>query len=244
VRKYLAGALIGAFMLTGAVTAWAVSSAQTTHNVNFTTGHKREGTPRNPRPNSLRITLDQGTTTGTDQPATTTTINVALNRQWRLNSELWPQRRRCSIQKVNQQGTDSVCPRGSKVGSGSAVLLAGGGGISEDVNVRAHVIKNGDLGFFLDSPPGEPTEINNMIQGVTSRLRRISIKIPDELQNVAGLKSSIDKLSFRLAASAPIRGERRGIVETTGCRRGRWSFTLESIYDDGGSNKDSDRVTC
>jgi hypothetical protein len=134
--------------------------------------------------------------------------------------------------------------RGSRVGLGEADLLAAGGGIMEHLDVRAHVIKNGDLGFFLDSPPGEPTEINNMIQGVTSRGRRISIKIPAELQNVSGLKSSIDKLSFRLSSMARIGGERRGIVETIGCRRGRWSFTLESVYDDGGRNKDSDAVTC
>jgi hypothetical protein len=243
-RKLVVGALVAALALVGAVGAWAVSSAQTTHDVKFRTGNKREGTPARPRANSLSLRLDQGTTTGSGQPATTTTINVGIPRQRRLNSERWPRRRRCNIATVNQRGTDSVCPRGSRIGRGRTRLLAADGGIEEFANIRAYVIRNGDLGFFIDSDPGEETEINTMVQGVTSR-GRISIKIPKTLQEpVPGVKSAIAWLTTTIRGSAPIRGRTRGILETTGCRRGNWAFTLESRYDDGGRNRDTGRVTC
>jgi hypothetical protein len=243
-RKLVVGALVSALTLTGAVGALAVSSSETTHTVTFSTGNKREGTPRRPRPNSLTLRLSQGTTTGSGQPATTTTINVSIPRQWRLNSERWPRRRRCNITTVNQRGTDSVCPRGSRIGRGRTRLLAADGGIEEFANIRAYVIRNGDLGFFIDSDPGEETEINAMVQGVTSR-SRISIKIPATLQQpVPGVKSAIGELTTTIAGSAPIRGRRRGILETTGCPRRGWAFTLESVYDDGGRNRDSGRVRC
>jgi hypothetical protein len=243
-RKLVVGVLASALTLTGAVGAWAVASSETTHDVTFRTGNKREGTPRKPRANTLRLSLNQGTTTGSGQPATTTTINVGIPRTWRLNSERWPRRRRCNITTVNQRGTDSVCPRGSRIGRGRTKLLAADGGIEEFANIRAYVIRNGDLGFFIDSDPGEETEINTMVQGVTSR-SRISIKIPRTLQEpVPGVKSAIDELTTTIAGSARIRGRSRGILETTGCPRRGWSFSLQSVYDDGGSNRDSGTVRC
>jgi hypothetical protein len=242
-RKLVVGALVGALSLCGAIAAWGVPSSQTTLQADFGSGHKREGTRSAPRANSLIVRVDQNTTTGSGQPATSTALNIGIPRQWRLNSEIWPRRRRCNIATVNQRGSDSVCPRGSRIGSGNADLLAAEGGIQEDVDIRAYVIRNGDLGFFLDSPPGEPTEINTMVQGVTSR-GRISIKIPQTLQQpIPGVKSAIDRLFTRLSATARIRGRRRGILETTGCRRS-WAFTFESVYDDGGRLRDTDRVRC
>jgi hypothetical protein len=243
-RKLVVGVLLGALTLGGAVTALAQSSAQTTMDVKFRPGNKREGTRANPRANSVRITIDQNTTTGTGQPATTTAINVKLARQWRLNSELWPRRRRCNIRTVNQRGSDSVCPRGSRIGRGSANLLAANGGIKEFVNIRAYVIKNGDLGIFLDSPPGQPVTINNMVQGTTTRRRNVSVKIPQSLQQpIPGVKSAIDDLTLRLAGSAPTRRGRLPILQTTGCGR-FWAFVIESRYDDGGRIRDSHRVSC
>jgi hypothetical protein len=244
-RKLVVGVVVAALTLTGAVAAWAVSTAETTHNATFTPGNKREGTPKRPRGNTLVVRLRQGTTTGSGQPATTTVIIIRIPRQWRLLSERWPRSRRCRVATVNQRGTDSVCPRGSRIGGGDAELLASDGTIEEHLDIRAYVTTTGDLGFFLDSPPGEPTEVNTMIVGQTSDGGRlIRINIPTTLQQpIPGIKSSIEEIVFRLNGSTRVRGRRVSILVTTGCRR-TWVFTFQSRYDDGGRNSDSNTLRC
>ena len=242
-RKLFVAALVCALALTGAVTAWAVTSAETTISANFAPNNKRKGTPSRPAPKALTITHSQDTTTGSGQPETSAAIRLALARGWHLRSGIWPRRARCNIDTVNQRGSDSGCPRGSRVGSGVVNLLAGDGAISETADLRLHVSSDGDLFIFLDSRPGEPVELNAAVPCEVSRGRNAQCNIPETLQRPAGVKSSIDTLRLRIAGSRRIRGKRRSIVETTSCRRA-WSFTFTVIFVDRVSKTESDRVRC
>ncbi len=245
--KYLAGVLVGALTLGGAV-AWAVPASQTTLNTTFTPGSAKAGTQKNPRAATLKIRISGDTTTGRGQPATSTALNISLPKQWRLNSERWPRKARCDIAEANQNKSDSVCPKGSKIGAGSTTVQGGasdtGEGITRTLFVRAYVIENGDLGFFIENKRGETPAVAVMIQGATSRRRRISIKIPKNLQEpVADVPTGIRELQFTLRGTARAKGERFGVVETTGCANRRWLFTLEDVYRDG-RKSDSDTAPC
>jgi hypothetical protein len=242
-RKLVVAALVSALALTGAVTAWAVTSAETTISANFSPNNKRKGTRANPAPKVLVINHDQSTTTGSGQPETSEAIRLGFARGWRVNSGIWPRNARCNIQTVNQRGSDSGCPRGSRVGSGAVNLLAGDGGIQEAADLRLYVSRDGDLFIFLDSRPGEPVELNAAVPCEVTRGRTAQCNIPETLQRPAGVKSSIDNLRLRIAGSRRIRGKRRSILETTGCRRA-WVFTFTVIFDDRVRKTDSDRVRC
>lgn len=247
-RRYLAGALVGAITLGGAVAAWAVPASQTTLQATFQPGSAKAGTAKKPRAATLRITIKGDTKDGTGQPATSTALNIGLPPQWRLNTERWPRKARCDITEANRQKSDSVCPKGSKVGAGSAIVQGGasetGDGVTRTLIVTAHVVENGDLGFFVENKRGQTPAVALMIQGATSQRRRIAIKIPKNLQEpVTGVPTGIRLLQFRLGGTAKAKGKRIGVVETTGCAKGKWRFGLQDVYRDG-RKSDSDTAKC
>ena len=243
-RKFFAGALASALMLGGALAAFAQEPANSTVNADFRPGSAKAGTKKTPRANSVNLILKGGTKDGMGQPATSTSLNVTLPKQWRINSEDWPRKQRCDIVKANQARSDSVCPKGSKIGSGKSIAKAGGGGITQNLTVTAFVIKNGDLGFFLRGTT--PVTVAEMIQGVTSKRRQLNVKIPSNLQEpVDSVTTGITLLQTKLGGTARINGKRRGLLETTGCgTRNRWLFTFKNVYRGGGSNSDSDTPKC
>jgi hypothetical protein len=236
--------------LTVAAVAWAVPPSQSTLDVSFTPGAQKAGTAKAPRGNSLTIGIKGGTTTGTGQPATTTDVNIGFPRQWRLNSERWPRRSRCSVQRANQQKSSSVCPRGSRIGGGSTTVQGGASdtssGVIRTLNIKAFVTTTGDIGLFVKNKAGEVPTVNEMIVGSTSRQRRINVKISENLQEpVQGVPTGIRDLTFTLRGTARINGKTRSIVETTGCpARNRWSFNLTDIYRGGARKSDSDTARC
>jgi hypothetical protein len=240
-RKLFVAALVSALALTGAVTAWAVTSAETTISANFAPNNKRKGTARKPANKTLVINHGQRTTTGSGQAETTDAIRLIFARGWRVNSGIW--RFRCNITVVNNAGSDSSCSRGSRVGSGVVTLLAGDGGIEETADLRLYVSRDGDLFIFLDSRPGEPVELNATVPCEVSRRRSANCTIPEALQRPAGVKSSIRDLRLTIGKVIRIRGKRRGILETAGCRRA-WVFTFEALFDDGVRKRETDRVRC
>jgi hypothetical protein len=240
-RKLVVAALVGALTLTGAVAAWAVTSDQSTVDTQVSVNNKRDGTRAKPSPKVVTIRHDQGTTTGGGQPETTDAITFGLSRQMRLNTEIWPAT--CNINTVNQQGSDSSCPRRARVGRGVVNLLAGDGSIQETADLRAWVTRTRDLMIFLDSRPGEPVELNAAVLCNVTRRRVAKCDIPATLERPAGVKSSIDTLTLVVGASTRIRGKRRGIIESVGCRR-FWTTTFNVLWVDGKTSPDSDRVRC
>jgi hypothetical protein len=241
-RKLVVAALIGVLTLAGAVAASAVSSSETVTDSQFTPGNKREGTRKNPRPNSFTLRHDQSTTTGSGQPETTATIRLFVPRGWILLSERWPRSRRCDINRVNQAGSDRVCPRGSRVGQGVVNLLGSDGRIQEVADLRVHVTRTGDLMIFLQTRPGEEVPLNTaLLCAVAGRVA--NCQIPETLQRPLGVKSAIDNLRITIGGFTRIRGKRRGILETTSCRR-FWVFQIEIVFDDGARQRDTDRVRC
>lgn len=113
--------------------------------------------------------------------------------------------------------------------------------------MTAYVIKNGDLGFFLKG--SDPVQIAQMIQGVTSRGNRLSVKIPPNLQEpVMGVTTGITLLTVNFKGTTQIgrRGNRRtiGILQTMGCKNNKWKFTQQDVYRGGQKKSDTDTVRC
>jgi hypothetical protein len=237
-RKFVVTALVSAFVLTGAVAAWGAATGNGTL-ISVALGM---GNTRDSGPNSATIRHDQRPANPADgQPQTARSIKITL-RGVRLNSGIW--RFSCSIQVVNQRGSDSSCPPNSRVGSGVVNLLAGGGGqIEETADIRLYVTPDGDLFIWLDSRPGEPVELNAAVPCEVTRRIIIVCSIPEALQMPAGVPSSIDDLRLKIAKVIRIRGRRVGILQNTGCRRA-FVIVFEVRFRDGVRKSDSDRVRC
>jgi hypothetical protein len=136
---------------------------------------------------------------------------------------------------------------GSKVGSGVSNAAFGDGAGNQRLTVSAYVIKNGDLGCFLRGT--SPTQVAQMIQGVTSRGNRLSVKIPKNLQEpVPGVTTGITLLTVNFKATTLIgkAGNRKtiGILQTTRCVRNKWKFTFTDVYRGGATKSDTQIIRC
>jgi hypothetical protein len=238
-RKLLVAALATALALTCAVAAWgAATGNETLISVNLTLGNKKDRGP-----NSAVIRHAQRPSDPADGQAATTSRIRLVFRGVRVNSGIWPRTFRCNIRLVNQRGSDSGCPGRARVGSGSVNLVAGDGTIQEAADLRLWVSSDGDLFIFLDSRPGQPVELNAAVPCEVVRRVRVICSIPEALQQPAGVPSSIRDLTLRINRVIRVRGQRRPILQNTGCGRA-FGLTFVAIFRDGATKSESDRVRC
>lgn len=227
-RKILTGALAGALLLAVPGVAFA-NSADTLMNLGFktTSKSKKAGTAKKPRPVNMSLEINQSTRSGTGQPSSSAALNITLPKELRFMGKTWPKKLRCDSIKANQAKSDSVCPKGSKIGAGHVTATAGDGGITSEIDVRAYVTKTGDLGLWLDTL--RPLPIHEMLIGKVSRARTIKVAIPSNIQQpLVGVKSAIRVLRFSLAKG----------VESTGCPASKkWTLKFQNVYTDGSQTK-------
>jgi len=225
-RKILTGALAGALLLAVPGVAFA-NSADTLMNLGFKTTSKKAGTAKKPRPVNMSLEINQSTRSGTGQPSSSAALNITLPKELRFKGKTWPKKLRCDSIKANQVKSDSVCPKGSKIGAGHVTATAGDGGITSEIDVRAYVTKTGDLGLWLDTL--RPLPIHEMLIGKVTRARTIKVAIPSNIQQpLVGVKSAIRELRFSLAKG----------VESTGCPASKkWTLKFQNVYTDGSQTK-------
>jgi hypothetical protein len=224
-RKILGGALVGALLLAVPGTAMA-DSADTLMTLGFKTSQKA-GTAKKPRPVKMSLQIEQSTRSGTGQPSSSAALNITLPKQFRFTGKTWPKKLRCDPVKANQAKSDTVCPKGSKIGEGHVTATAGDGGITSEIDVRAYVTKTGDLGLWLDTT--RPLPIHEMLIGKVTGGRTIKVAIPSNIQQpLVGVKSAIRSLGFSLAKG----------VESTGCPASKkWALKFQNVYTDGSQTK-------
>lgn len=227
-RKILGGALAGALLLAVPGAAFA-SSADTLMNLGFKTTSKSQkaGTAKKPRPVNMSLEINQSTRSGTGQPSSSAALNIALPKEFRFTGKTWPKKLRCDPIKANQAKSDSVCPKGAKIGAGHVTATAGDGGITSEIDVRAYVTKSGDLGLWLDTT--RPLPIHEMLIGKVTGSRTIKVAIPSNIQQpLVGVKSAIKVLRFSLSKG----------VESIGCPASKkWTLKFQNVYTDGSQTK-------
>jgi hypothetical protein len=221
----LGGALVGVLTFALAGTAFATD---TTMDTSLKVSPAKAGTKKKPRPAALSLGIEGTSPTG--MPATTTRLKVTLPKGFQWNGKRWPKKARCSASKATSQKSASVCPRGSKVGSGHVTAVAGNGSLVEEIDLTAFVTTGGNLGLFLKAT--SPVPLGVMLEGKVNG-RTIDVAIPNNIQEpVPGIATGIKTLRFKLSGKAKIRGKSRGIVETTSCSGG-WKAKVTNVLRDG-----------
>jgi hypothetical protein len=241
-KKSVLGALVGVLVLAvAAAVAIANPAADTTLDVTTVIKPAKSGTKKNPKPEKLTLTIKGGTVSGTGQPATSTAINTTLPSTFLLQSKKWPKSKRCDIDEVNQQKSDSVCPKGSKVGFGSSQAKAGNGSITQNLALTAHVIKNGNIGFFLNG--STPVQTQVMLEAKVKG-HKLNTAIPPNVQEpVPGFATGITLLKVTFNGKTKVKGHPMGVLESNGCKGKQWKITIQDVYRDG-VKTDSDTVAC
>jgi hypothetical protein len=236
-KKTLGLALVGALALSLVGVAYAQVS-NTTMDLSFSAKPAKAGTKKKPKAVKLNLGIEQATINGQGQPPTSTALKITLPKGLNWNGKAWAKKKRCSVTKANQAQSDSVCPKGSKVGKGLTVATAVG--TTENLTVSAFVTTSGNLGLFLR---GEPLPIAQMLEGKVKG-RVINVKIPTGIQQpVPGVKSAIQTLRFGLTGTTKVKGKTRGVIQSTGCSGKKWTLKFENIVE-GGKLTDTKSVAC
>jgi hypothetical protein len=237
-KKTVAVALAGALALSMTGVAYADINNTTFDLSSFSASPAKSGTKKKPKPVTLKLGVKGGTKDGTGQPSTSTALKITLTKGLNWNGKSWPKNKRCSGSKATMQRSDSVCPKGSKVGSGHTDAVARG--TKEPIDVTAYVLTNGNLGLWLEADV--PLSIRTMLEGKIKG-NAITVNIPQTIQEpLPGVPSAIEALNFGLNGKTKVKGKTRGIIESTSCSK-KWSLKFQNVMTDG-SLSDSASVAC
>jgi hypothetical protein len=254
-RKLVVAAVACACLLAVAAVAYAQSSQPSqagTLTADFSLGNPNVGTPRNPQGETLRLTVNQAPPPGQAQSKTSARLLIKTGRLVQLRGlRRWAARNRCDSRRADQQKSNRVCPRGSRVGRVNVTAKAANGTITQILRGTTHVIKPrggsaaqgvAGIGFWITST--SPVAIAQFLPGkVNFRTGVVDVSIPANLQQpVAGVKSAIE----RLVATIGGRDRRGGpLLVSTGCPRSRQlPFQFTSVADDGSRLSDTDTFRC
>ena len=208
--------------------------------LDLTLSPSKAGTKKKPKGVKLNFHLTLGTDDGTSPPTTKETI-VSFGKGIKFNASKFPS---CTLSTLNSKGP-SGCPKGSKVGTGSATALVGGSpgepapSTTETLKVTAF---NGPKGksYLLYLDGDSPAVIKQAIEGKLGTATgdygyKLDVTIPANLQQpVPGVFAPL--VDFKVSTGGTYtkkKGKKKtkyNYIETTACTGGKWPFNAELTF--------------
>jgi hypothetical protein len=199
----------------------------------------RGGTAAKPKPADLKFTFKLSDPAG-NVPQVVKTYEIKVEGG-RVNSSLVPA---CKGSAMDAAGSDSKCPKGSQIGSGTLTALIGktGAPTTDALNCALPFkIYNSGGGraalWIVARQPACPVALTQSVpatwtkSGTTAGLK---FTVPDLLRHQIGLDVPV------VAASATIKkitktshGRTKGFLESTGCKDGKRDFSVTFTTEDG-----------
>ncbi len=188
-------------------------------------------------PHPLNLTLDLRFSTdvpGSD-PGTITKANVFFPHGPRVNGALFPS---CTARTLQRgHGLRSACPRGSRIGTGSAL-----GTSPQFHGVLSHLhvdLYNGPGGhsILMWFHATIPISIDGLIDAQFRAIHNhkwayeLSLKVPQGLQKLGpGIYASLLRFTTHVGASVRVHGVRHGYIEALACPPGAL-VPVRSVFD-------------
>jgi hypothetical protein len=218
-RKYLAGgvAIAVAAALGGTAVAQAPDASST-----VSVSPSKAGKKKKPKNETLNLTV-----TNNNEQRSASALDIKSPKTITVSGKGFP---KCSQATLEGNGKDA-CPKGSKVGSGSASALLGvNGGTPQPLtfDVTAYAAGAKRINFYLE---GVELPALKLVAPGTIKGRNLHVDIPEAAQQPipgtwAGLKSLTTKL-----------GAKKGkhyVVASTGCAGKKHKFTTTITFVDNG----------
>jgi hypothetical protein len=249
-------ALAGALVVAGVVAA--VAYAQGSNNEYTVQGDvspARSASRSKPLPVELKFGFQVTSATG-GRPAPIKTYSIGFYGGT-SNGGPFP---KCSADKINAAQSDSVCPKGSKVGSGKVINVAGSASDPNDTSIPCNLdltIYNAGrnrAALYLEGTP--PDCVIGIHQALDARFvsafggkgQALQFDVPANLLHpISGLDnaqsditSTIDKITKK------VHGRTQGYFQITQRCPKNHKAPVEVTFttEDGNSQKASDTVTC
>lgn len=213
--------------------AWAVNADQ---GLAVSVTPSKAGTKASPKKVKLKVTT---TTTPKDAtPFATTKAVLFFDKNLTFGGSKF---KSCTVAKV--QAAESNCPKGSKVGSGTAKGSALG--LVENLTVTAFNGPNGKS-LLLHVVGSAPLAIDSVINAKLSKSfgkygTKLTVPIPDNLQQpVPGTFATLTEFITSVTGTA----KGTPYVGLKGCSGGKLSFKGTFTYTDGTSQTATDTAVC
>ncbi|MDX6700054.1 MAG: hypothetical protein QOF26_280 [Baekduia sp.] len=218
-----------------------VATAQTTTYDVGGTVSVRGGSKAKPKPGGLTFSFTVSDPSGNQTPPVQT--YSIMYEGGRLNTGLLPG---CSAAKINAAPTPdtSVCPAGSKMGSGSLKALIGSAGqpVSGASNCTASLTLfgggKGHATLFVSSElatcPVALRQAIDMKYVTTPTMAGLEFSVPEELRHQASLDITVVHADAKLNTIVKKQGKKKvGYIESTGCKDANRDMTVTFTDETG-----------
>jgi hypothetical protein len=229
--KKLAIAVMGAFVL-AAVGAGVSSAVNPDISISASVTPTKHGTKKKPKKVKLVVKLKTTPAAGEPAFAADTTV-VHLAKELVFNGKAL---KSCASSQV--QADDTKCPKGSKVGQGTAAGVALG--LTENLKVTAYNGPGGNkLELLVDGQT--PLQIHSVIEGLLQSDsgaygKKLVVNIPANLQQPApGAYATLEEFDTTINAVA---GKKKApYVGLASCKTKKMAFGVDYTYKPDGTSK-------
>jgi hypothetical protein len=230
--------------LTAGVAALAIGAVGAPHAVTPTTSLKasvsptKHGTKKKPRNVKLNIELITQPNPN-DGPFATKSTVVHFDKNLKFGGKYV---KTCSADKVRSNNT--ACPKGSKVGTGSATGVALG--LTENLTVTAYNGPGGNKIELLVSGTS-PLTIHDVIEGKLQSDKgkfgkKLVVAIPDTLQQPApGAFATLTDFKTSVKGTG---SKKRPFVGLAGCTKKKLNFQSDFVFTDGSTSTAATTAKC
>jgi hypothetical protein len=147
---------------------------------------------------------------------------------------------KCDANTLARKGI-SGCPAKSIMGTGSGVAYAD----TVFTSPKITVVNGGGNKVFLFTVLSNPARVAAPVPGTITKQSgqwayKLHLEVPQSLQIVAGVPIALRDITI----TAGGKSYAKDWLATTGCSGGKWPFTVETFFDNGGSAKFAGSVAC
>jgi hypothetical protein len=219
-----------------ATAAYAATTIDTSGSVSATGGSKKK-----PKSGGLKFGFTVTDPSGT-QPAPLKDYSIAFEGG-RMNLQIM---KSCSAAKINaaNQGDDSVCPKGSKIGAGSLDVAVGatGDAVANAIPCKAsltlYAAGKGHASLFVESTlancPAAVHQAIDMKYFTKNGASGLSFEVPNELRHQIGLDLTVVKTDVTIPKVVKKKGKKKvGLLESTGCTDGQRDLVVTFTDEKG-----------
>ncbi|HXO07137.1 MAG TPA: hypothetical protein VN880_03855 [Solirubrobacteraceae bacterium] len=235
-RKLVIAAVAGLVVAGGTTVALAASSPWPTVTVKPSVSPNKAGTPSHPQGVRLKAAINWQSLGAADQPIVTKFL-LLFPKGAKYNGANVPS---CTAKRINLG--PQACPKASIMGSGTGTAYAD----TSKTHPKITVVNGGGSVVYFYTVLNNPARVQQPVIGHIARLHgaysySLSVKVPEDLQVVAGVPIELTTLSINAGKGS--------WLETTGCSGGKWPFQITTSYlnsndNSTGSSTDASSLPC
>jgi hypothetical protein len=248
---------VGALLLVALLAGAAVAYAQAQRNTYSVTGGAKPnipGTKKHPRPVGIEFDYSTREVSGL-RPATVSRYTIGFRGGFD-NGQWFP---KCTAAQINAAQSDSVCPKGSEVGTGSVHNQAGATSNPSDTSIPCDldltIYNSGRHRAALFLEGGPPTCAVTISQAIDAKYVKafggkgtaLQFDVPQSLLHpIPGIDNAVEDVKSTLPRKTTrVHGHRRGYFESAvACRHGKQQITVTFTTELGQKTTASHSYTC